>query len=137
MALVANEERVFILRCAYLVVGFLTFPDQILAAYNLLICIYSCVGHKGMALRSSRQPRVTSLRMADPLYEDDSDGEVAKKAASNASRKGGVSDSMRAKLLKENQALGGDPDAPSINFALVIGGLIASLLVLGNLIGAI
>lgn len=54
--------------------------------------------------------------MADPLYEDDSDAEVAAKAAQTSSRKGGVSDSMRAKLLKENQALGGDPEAPSINF---------------------
>jgi hypothetical protein len=59
---------------------------------------------------------VTALRMADPLYEDDSDGEVAKKAATPSSRQGGVSDAMRAKLLKENSALGGDPDAPSINF---------------------
>ncbi len=58
--------------------------------------------------------------MADPLYEDDSDAEVAAKAAQTSSRKGGVSDSMRAKLLKENQALGGDPDAPSINFGDVL-----------------
>ena len=56
--------------------------------------------------------------MADPLYEDDSDGEVAKKAATPSSRQGGVSDAMRAKLLKENSALGGDPDAPSINFGM-------------------
>lgn len=75
--------------------------------------------------------------MADPIYEDDSDSKVAEKAASSSSRKGGVSDAMRAKLLKENQALGGDPDAPSINFAVVIAGLIASLLLVGNLIGAI
>jgi len=27
-------------------------------------------------------------------------------------KRGGISDSMRAKLLKENQALGGDPDVP-------------------------
>jgi hypothetical protein len=92
-----------------------------------------------MALRSSQQPRVlTSLRMADePLYEDDSDGAVAKKAASKASKQGGVSDAMRAKLLRENQALGGDPDVPAPNFALIIGGLIASLLVIGNLMGSV
>ena len=36
-----------------------------------------------MALRSAQQPRVlTSLRMAgEPIYEDDSDAAVAKKAA--------------------------------------------------------
>jgi hypothetical protein len=92
-----------------------------------------------MALRTAQQPRVlTSLRMAgEPIYEDDSDAAVAKKAATKTSKSGGVSDSMRAKLLKENQALGGDPDVPSPNFALIIGGLIASLLLIGNLLGAV
>eukprot|EP00277_Geminigera_cryophila_P043708 CAMPEP_0173082820 /NCGR_PEP_ID=MMETSP1102-20130122/18792_1 /TAXON_ID=49646 /ORGANISM="Geminigera sp., Strain Caron Lab Isolate" /LENGTH=121 /DNA_ID=CAMNT_0013959057 /DNA_START=64 /DNA_END=429 /DNA_ORIENTATION=- len=95
---------------------------------------------RGMALRStsiSRPARVTSLRMADPLYEDNSDEEVAAKVKTASSKSGGVSDGMRAKLLRESQAMGGDPDAPSINFALVFGGLIVALLVLGNLIGAI
>jgi len=72
-----------------------------------------------MALRSisiSRPAGVTSLRMADPLYEDNSDKEVAAKVKTASSKSGGVSDGMRAKLLRESQAMGGDPDAPSINF---------------------
>lgn len=68
-----------------------------------------------MTLRSARQAR-TLLRMADPIYEDDSDQAAAKASVAKSSKKGGVSDSMRAKWLKENQALGGDPDAPAINF---------------------
>jgi hypothetical protein len=52
------------------------------------------------------------------MSEDAGDADAAAAAASKAksSKQGGVSDAMRAKLLKENQALGGDPDAPAINF---------------------
>lgn len=57
---------------------------------------------------SSQSSLVRPLRMADePLYEDDIDAPVTKPGV----KQGGISDSMRAKLLKENQALGGDPDA--------------------------
>jgi len=45
-----------------------------------------------------------------PIYEDDVDAGAQQKSV----KKGGISDSMRAKLLKENQALGGDPDAPCV-----------------------
>jgi len=91
---------------------------------RLVVCLFSmcnCCSWSlsGMALRStsiSRPARVTSLRMADPLYEDNSDEEVAAKVKTASSKSGGVSDGMRAKLLRESQAMGGDPDAPSINF---------------------
>mmetsp|Transcript_24461 Transcript_24461/g.47570 ORF Transcript_24461/g.47570 Transcript_24461/m.47570 type:complete len:130 (+) Transcript_24461:74-463(+) len=77
-----------------------------------------------------------ALRMGEgDLYEDDSDkGLSAPKRV--AGKQGGISDSMRAKLLKENQVLGGDPDAPSINFAIVIAVFIGTLVIFGSLFGA-
>eukprot|EP00286_Rhodomonas_abbreviata_P012747 CAMPEP_0181326004 /NCGR_PEP_ID=MMETSP1101-20121128/21247_1 /TAXON_ID=46948 /ORGANISM="Rhodomonas abbreviata, Strain Caron Lab Isolate" /LENGTH=126 /DNA_ID=CAMNT_0023434389 /DNA_START=14 /DNA_END=394 /DNA_ORIENTATION=- len=90
------------------------------------------------AARTHRLSRVAigPKMMADgdgPIYEDDLDAGAPAKQP----KRGGISDSMRAKLMKESQAMGGDPDAPSINFAVVIGGIIATLLVCLSLIGAI
>merc|ERR1711990_307095 len=98
------------------------------------------LGVKGPAARNARRPmQGLGLRMmADEetkvsLVADDADAAAAAASKAKSSKSGGVSDSMRAKLLKENQALGGDPDAPAVNFAVVIGGFIATLLLLGNL----
>jgi hypothetical protein len=63
--------------------------------------------------RLSRPAAAQGLRMQEgdePIYEDDSDKKVA--ASSSPKKAGGISPEMRARLLKENQALGGDPDAP-------------------------
>lgn len=78
---------------------------------------------KGPAVRNARRPvQGLGLRMmADEetkvsLVADDADAAAAAASKAKSSKSGGVSDSMRAKLLKENQALGGDPDAPAVNF---------------------
>ncbi|EKX45535.1 hypothetical protein GUITHDRAFT_152624 [Guillardia theta CCMP2712] len=84
-------------------------------------------------MKCERSSLVRPLRMADePLYEDDIDAPPTKPGV----KQGGISDSMRAKLLKENQALGGDPDAASVNWAVVFAVIIGSLAVVGNLFGA-
>uniref|UniRef100_A0A6U2BRF5 Uncharacterized protein n=1 Tax=Hemiselmis andersenii TaxID=464988 RepID=A0A6U2BRF5_HEMAN len=77
-----------------------------------------------------------ALRMGEgDLYDDDSDSSYATPKRV-AGKQGGISDSMRAKLLKENQALGGDPDAPAVNWAVVFSVIIATLAVFGSLFGA-
>eukprot|EP00281_Chroomonas_sp_CCMP1168_P030751 CAMPEP_0206248008 /NCGR_PEP_ID=MMETSP0047_2-20121206/20125_1 /ASSEMBLY_ACC=CAM_ASM_000192 /TAXON_ID=195065 /ORGANISM="Chroomonas mesostigmatica_cf, Strain CCMP1168" /LENGTH=123 /DNA_ID=CAMNT_0053673593 /DNA_START=29 /DNA_END=400 /DNA_ORIENTATION=- len=94
------------------------------------------VARESCALPSTARPlrrQGLALRMAD-LYEDDKDPESAPKRVQG--KRGGISDNMRAKLLKENQALGGDPDVASVNWALIIGGIIATLAIFGNLFGA-
>mmetsp|Transcript_40432 Transcript_40432/g.101144 ORF Transcript_40432/g.101144 Transcript_40432/m.101144 type:complete len:122 (-) Transcript_40432:121-486(-) len=77
-----------------------------------------------------------ALRMGGDLYEEDSDSNMGTAPKRVAGKQGGISDSMRAKLLRENQALGGDPDAPSVNWAVVISVIIGSLAVFGSLFGA-
>mmetsp|Transcript_22814 Transcript_22814/g.46661 ORF Transcript_22814/g.46661 Transcript_22814/m.46661 type:complete len:129 (-) Transcript_22814:113-499(-) len=91
--------------------------------------------NQNRAMRASHLPFGPKM-MADgdrePIFEDDVDAG----APAKQQRQGGISDSMKARLLKESQAMGGDPDAPSINFAVVIGGVIAFLAVFGSIFGA-
>ncbi|KAJ1477443.1 hypothetical protein T484DRAFT_1963320 [Baffinella frigidus] len=125
-----------------------------IAALLLVLCDVAAAFAPGAALQPTNRlglraaqpvsrrlsrPAVARLSMqegGEPLYEDDSDAMVAQKMAQKSSKQGGISDGMRAKLLKENQVLGGDPDAPSINFAVVVGTFIAGLAVVGTLFGA-
>lgn len=65
---------------------------------------------------------VRAAEQEEALYEDDLPPKTPPKPP--------VSKSMRAKLIKENSSLGGDPNSSYGNPFLVIGGIIAVLAVL-------
>lgn len=92
-----------------------------IAALLLVLCDVAAAFAPGAALQPTNRlglraaqpvsrrlsrPAVARLSMqegGEPLYEDDSDAMVAQKMAQKSSKQGGISDGMRAKLLKENQ----------------------------------
>eukprot|EP00293_Proteomonas_sulcata_P007283 CAMPEP_0184306222 /NCGR_PEP_ID=MMETSP1049-20130417/15279_1 /TAXON_ID=77928 /ORGANISM="Proteomonas sulcata, Strain CCMP704" /LENGTH=139 /DNA_ID=CAMNT_0026618439 /DNA_START=157 /DNA_END=576 /DNA_ORIENTATION=+ len=92
--------------------------------------IRSCRNSFGLGLRMQEEGE----KKDGPIYEDDIDAGVMKSKTKTNS--GGVSDSMKARLLKESQALGGDPNVTPVNWAVVIATVIAGLAVVGSVFGA-
>ncbi len=93
---------------------FLALPAAIVAFSPLATTNSMLLRGPGSQVRAMRSLRFCSgvKMMAEgdqkPIFEDDVDAGAPVRKQS----KGGISDSMRARLMKESQAMGGDPDAP-------------------------